>query len=158
MWECRSFHDILCNVILACYMYKVFKNRHVWFPFYSPLYPLCTVLVTVNRACRTPWTIVAVGKPLFQGMPHVTPLLTPSPHLSTEQSVLARDVTNGCDGGSNRPTRLPESPGDYLARVMSATKDAPKPPPCVRPAPLRTPYIHGIHTWSISSNPCTWPH
>ena len=158
MWECRSFHDILCNNILACYMYKVFKNSNVWFQFYSPLYPLCTVLVTVNRACRSPWTIVAVGKPLFQGMPHVTPLLTDSPHSSTEQSVLARDVTLGSDSCSNRPTRLPESPGDSPASVTSTTKDAPNPPPCVRPDPLRAPYIHGSYMWSNSSNHCTWPH
>jgi hypothetical protein len=120
----------------------------------SPVHMTCNR----NRVCHTPWTILAVGKPLFQDRPHVTPLFTPSPHSSTLQSVLGSDVTPLRDIGSNRPTRLPESPGDSLARVTSATKDAPKPPPSVRPNPLRTPYIHSSYTWSISSNHCTWPH
>ena len=60
---------------------------------------LCSIVSTVhrtcnrNRACRTPWTFLAVGKPVFQDRHNVTPLFTPAPHSSTLQSVLARFVT-----------------------------------------------------------------
>lgn len=105
---------------------------------------LCSIVSTVhrtcnrNRACRTPWTFLAVGKPVFQDRHNVTPLFTPAPHSSTLQSVLARFVTRSMQQA--HPVTIVT--GRLFGARHVSHENAPEPPHNVRSTPLRTAYIH----------------